>query len=201
MPKHLAEIVIDQGLVNKAEVLAAAKAADARGVPLITELVRRRDVDEVALVAAIRRHTRVTTADPATVKLDSDALREVSREVCRRLCVVPLSLASYHEGPRLLRLAMADPTDEVAIAEVEHVTGCRVEPVLVTLSAVKEMVEKGYGQFVTEVMRRSAVASRAETLDVAARLEAVIAVLVDKGVITEDELGEAMVAAESRRRG
>lgn len=178
-------------------MLAAAAAADAGGTSLITELVGRLALDEVAVVAAIRRHARVPTADPATVTLDSDALREVSREVCRRLKVVPLSLASYHAGPRLLRLAMADPTDEVAVAEVEHVTGCRVEPVLMTLSAVEEMAEKGYRQFVTEVMRRST--SAAESLDVAVRLEALVAVLVDKGVVSEAEIQAAMRAAKAKR--
>jgi hypothetical protein len=49
---------------------------------------------------------------------------------------------------------MADPTDAVAVAEVEHVTGCRVDPVLMTVSAVEELVEKTYRALVTEVMKR-----------------------------------------------
>src|SRR5262245_6061433 len=56
---------------------------------------------------------------------------------------------------------MADPTDAVAVAEVEHVTGCRVEPVLMTVSAVEELVERTYRALVTEVMKR--VGSRDET--------------------------------------
>jgi Type II secretion system (T2SS), protein E, N-terminal domain len=68
--------------------------------------------------------------------------------------VAPLSLSSYGGGGRVLRLAMADPTDAVAVAEVEHVTGCRVEPVLMTVSAVEELVEKTYRALVTEVIRR-----------------------------------------------
>jgi hypothetical protein len=160
VPKSLAEIAIDAGLVKRDEVVQAARVADREGVPLVVALVRELKVDELALVTAVRRQVRVPLSDPATVELDPDALREVQRPMCRRLRVLPLSLSVYDTGPRLLRLAMADPTDAVAIAEIEHHTGCRVDVTLMPLSAVEEMVESGYRQFVTEVMKRREVSSR-----------------------------------------
>jgi hypothetical protein len=160
VPKSLAEIAIDAGLVKRDEVVEASRKADQDKVPLVVALVREFAVDELALVAAIRRQVRVPLSDPATVDIDLDALREVQRPVCRRLRVLPLSVSVYDTGPRLLRLAMADPTDTVAIAEIEHVTGCRVDVTLMPLSAVEEMVEEGYRQFVTEVMKRDEVAGQ-----------------------------------------
>jgi hypothetical protein len=154
LPKPLAEIAIDAGLVDRDQVARAAAQADATGVPLIVALVRGQGLDELALVAAVRRQMRVPLSDPAHVQLDPDALREIPRDVCRRLRVLPLSVAVYNRGPRLLRVAMADPTDPVAIAEIEHISGCRIEVTLMPLSAIEEMVEKGYRAFVTEVMQR-----------------------------------------------
>jgi hypothetical protein len=49
---------------------------------------------------------------------------------------------------------MADPTDAVAVAEVEHLTGCQVEPNLLPLGTVEELVERSYRHLVTEVMKR-----------------------------------------------
>jgi Type II secretion system (T2SS), protein E, N-terminal domain len=154
LPKPLAEIVLEEGLANAASLERAAAAADRDGTPLVCALVRECEIDEVALLAALRRHVRVATEDPATVAPEPEAVREVQRDVCRRQRVAPLSLSSYGGEGRVLRLAMADPTDAVAVAEVEHVTGCRVEPVLMTVSAVEELVEKTYRALVTEVMRR-----------------------------------------------
>jgi Type II secretion system (T2SS), protein E, N-terminal domain len=154
LPKPLAEIVLEEGLANAASLERAAAAADRDGSPLVCALVRECEIDEVALLAALRRHVRVATEDPATVAPEPEAVRELQRDVCRRQRVAPLSLSSYGGEGRVLRLAMADPTDAVAIAEVEHVTGCRVEPVLMTVSAVEELVEKTYRALVTEVMRR-----------------------------------------------
>lgn len=222
MPKSLAEIAIDAGLVERDEVVEAARIADRDQIPLVVALVRQLDVDELGLVAAIRRQVRVPLADPATVELDLDALREIQRPVCRRLRVLPLSVSVFDSGPRLLKLAMADPTDAVAIAEVEHVTGCRVDVALMPLSAIEEMVETGYRQFVTEVMERREIRSRhaavadkqrtsnakdsdvaeppapttmpyhriSEEADITLRHQALLELLVERNLITEDEYEE-----------
>jgi hypothetical protein len=155
VPKPLAEIAIDAGLISRSELVRVAQLADEQGLPLVVALVRSAGVDEVSLVAALRRQARVPSADPAAVEVDPEALRELDRDVCRRLRVLPVSMQVAGNGARSFTVAMADPTDAVAIAEVEHHLGCRIEVILLPLSAVEEMVEQGYRAFVTEVMRRS----------------------------------------------
>jgi hypothetical protein len=156
VPKPLAEIVIEEGLATAADVEHAADWADRERAPMVVALVREVGLDEVALVAAIRRHVRVGLGDPAHASPELDAVRELPREVARRLRVVPLSIGSAGGGRRSLELLVADPTDAVALAEVEHVTGCEVEPKLMPLSAVEELVETSYRHLVTEVMKREA---------------------------------------------
>src|SRR5262245_35777475 len=65
---------------------------------------------------------------------------------------------------------MADPTDAVAVAEVEHMTGCQVTPVLMTLSAVEELVETMFRALVTEVIKRVGEPAAAEESPRAARV-------------------------------
>ncbi|WP_428261879.1 hypothetical protein [Haliangium sp.] len=155
MIKRLAEIVIDAGLASREQVVRGARIGDEQRMPLIAVLVHHAGLDELALVAAIRRQVRVPLIDPALVDYDPEAMRELPQETCRRLRVMPLAISIYDPDTRLLRLAMADPTDTMAIAEVEHVTGCRVEGHLIPLSAVEELIDKSYRSFVTEVMRRA----------------------------------------------
>ena len=223
MPKSLAEIAIDAGLVEHRQVVEAARIADREQSPLVVVLVRQLEVDELGLVAAIRRQVRVPLIDPAALELDVDALRQVQRQVCRRLRVLPLAITVYDSGPRWLKLAMADPTDAVAIAEVEHLTGCRVDVALMPLSAIEEMVETGYEQFVTEVMAHRQFASWdsetseddeeaqanskdsgaeasgpttlpyhriSEEADVLLRHQALLELLVERSVLSEDEYEE-----------
>jgi hypothetical protein len=153
MPKTLGEIAIEAGLVNKASAAKAGRMAEERKEPLVVVLVRELGVDEVALVGALRKQTRVPLIDPATIEIDPEALRQLSRDVCARLRVLPLSVTSDGAG-RLLRIAMADPTDESAVAEIEQLTHCDVEINALLLSAIEELVDKGYRQVNTAVVTR-----------------------------------------------
>jgi hypothetical protein len=198
--------------------------ADERKQPLIAILVRELGVDEVALVGALRKQTRVPLIDPADVQVDSEALRLVSRDVCARLRVLPLSVTSDASG-KVLRVAMADPTDTTAIAEIEELTQCEIELTALPLSAIEELVERGYRQVNTAITRsgtrltaRRAAANvereseisvtaqiplsslvglrDAAADDVELRLTALVEILMAKGLITEEELAEAL-----RKRG
>jgi hypothetical protein len=153
VPKTLAEIAIEVGLVTKASAAKAGKMAEQRKQPLVAILVRELKVDEVALVAALRKQTRVPLLDPAEIQADPDALRLVGRDLCYRLRVLPLSLTS--DGPaRILRVAMADPTDSSAVAELESVTRCEIDVAALPLSAIEELVDRGYKAVSTGVVSR-----------------------------------------------
>ena len=166
MPKTLAEIAIDAGLVNKTSAAKAGKMAEEQAEPLVVMLIRELGVDEVQLVGALRKQTRVPLIDPAEVQIDAEALRLVPREICGRLRVLPLAIDT--SGPtKVMKLAMADPTDETAIAEIEQLVQCDVDVSALPLSAIDELVAKGYRQINTVVVNRpsgpSLVTSKGKT--------------------------------------
>ena len=223
MPKTLAEIAIEAGLVNKTNAAKAGRLADERRVPLVVTLIKDLGIDEVALIGAIRKQTRIPLIDPADIQIDPDALRMLARDVCARLRVLPLAL--HNEGSsKILRLAMADPTDTAAVAEVELLTHCEIEVNALPLSAIDELVVKGYRQINTGIISRpgggtmfitskgklqnvetesevsvtaqipiSALQQAVGTDDLEARLTALVEVLTAKGLITEAELAAALL--------
>ena len=152
--KTLGEIAIEAGLVNKATAAKAGRMAEGRKEPLVVVLVRELGVNEVALVAALRKQTRVPLIDPGSIEIDPEALRQVPRDICARLRLLPLSLTTDRRG-KLLRIAMADPTDTQAVAEIEQMTHCDVEVNVLPLSAIDELVDKGYRQINTAVVSRA----------------------------------------------
>ena len=225
MPKTLAQIAVDAGLMSRADVGRARQLADEKRVPLVVALVRELGVDEVALVGAFRRELRMLSVDPRAVKPETDALREVSRDLCRRLRVVPLRVSGPPDDDKEIWLAMADPTDMGAIAEVERVTGAVVDPALLPLSAIDELIDRGYKELNTQVVKRGgggrvfganlAVHTRpharvgdgedtqdqsrtvpfhqiADEADALARVVALVKVLIDRGVLSEDEYAAAI---------
>jgi hypothetical protein len=204
--------------VNKADVARAGRTAEERKQPLVVALVRELNVDEVALVGAMRKQMRVQVIDPAGIQVDHEALRVLPRDVCFRLRVLPLAITPDGSG-RVLKLAMADPTDTAAVAEVEQLTHCDIDVSALPLSAIEELVDKGYKQVNTVVTGRggkvalgiprpisgdepsevsvtaqiplSALQAVGES-DLELRLNALTQVLVSKGLITEADLSDAL---------
>lgn len=222
MPKTLAEIAIEAGLVARGEVARAARAAEQRNVPLVVTLVRDAEVDELALLAALRKATRVKALDPGTLRPDPEALRMIPRDLCKRHRVLPVAVV-IDQGNRVLRIAMADPTDATALAEVEHVAGCELEVSILPLSAIDELTEQGFRGIQTQVTRprrpfgegatpstqphaRAMIGddtavtpstvpfhSVADEADLGLRLRALVRVLEGKGVLLEGELENAVI--------
>ncbi|HEX5058790.1 MAG TPA: hypothetical protein VFV99_05485 [Kofleriaceae bacterium] len=157
--KTLAEIAIEAGLVTKAGAAKAGRMAEERKEPLVVVLIRELGVNEVALIGALRKQTRVPLLDPAQVEVDPEALRIVPRDSCARLRVLPLGL-TLDGKTRVLRVAMADPTDTSAILELEVIANCEIEVTALPLSAIDELVDKGYKQFSTAVMSRQKLFGR-----------------------------------------
>jgi len=215
VPKTLAEIAIEAGLVARGEVARAGRQAEQKKVPLVVALVRDAGVDELALLAALRKATRVQALDPAGLRPDAEALRVVSRDVCRRHRVLPLSLGTEPGGARVLRIAMADPTDAAALAEIEHVAGCDVEVSILPLSAIDEHLQappprRLFGDGVpapsTQPHARANIGddtaltpattpyhSVADEADLGLRQRALIRLLEQKGILAEGELENAVI--------
>jgi hypothetical protein len=117
---------------------------------------------------------------------------------------------------------MADPTDTAAVAEIEQLTHCDVEVNALPLSAIDELVDRGYRQVNTAVVSRAGNAGAAVVVpsrgrppeaesevsvtaqmpvamlhamapdDLETRLTALVNALVAKGLVTEAELAEAL---------
>jgi len=223
MPKTLAEIAIEAGLVNKANAARAGRLADERKEPLVVTMIKELGIDEVALAGAIRKQTRVPLIDPAEIPLEPEALRLLSRDVCARLRVLPLGVSTDGTS-KIVRVAMADPTDTAAVLEVEQLTQAELEVSALPLSAIEELVEKGYRQINTAVLNRPTASVRVGSIetesevsvtaqipisslqppvgadDLEARLTALTSLLVAKGLITEAELAEALRVVAARNR-
>jgi hypothetical protein len=206
MTKSLSQIAVEAGLVSRADLSRAEELAEEQQLPLVVVLTRELGVDEVALVVALRRELRVLAIDPRAIRPDTEALRELPRDTCKRLRVVPLQVRGGEPGgdDKEIWLAMADPTDHGAIAEVERLTGAVVDVAILPLSAIEDLADRGYKELNTQVVRRSSrvfggdvrvsTAPHARTAEPAAaaaaeaKVDALLRLLVDRGVLRQDDV-------------
>lgn len=131
----LGTILLGRGLVTKEQLDQALRAQVVGGVRRLgTILVRMKVLTADQLTDALTAQgQRVVTVEG---EFNDNVRNKLPRHLCRKYSVLPLSL----EGNNVLKLAMADTLDAVAVAEVENYTGHAVQPVLARLSEIEREI-------------------------------------------------------------
>ncbi len=147
----LASALVSAGALDRATAELARAESDRDGVALVVTLVDRHRIPEEAILAVLDEETaRVALAD---LEIDTDAVREVPLDLAERRRLVPVQLELGER--RILRVAMADPLDHRAVAEIEAQSGALVEPLLASSSEIEAAIERAYRGLVTKVMHRA----------------------------------------------
>ncbi len=150
MTKTVTEIAVEAGLISKSAANRLGKTSKA---PMVVALVREAHVNEAALYSAMKKALRLPLLDVASAVADPETVRELPAEVAARLRALPLSTA-LDGNRKVLRVAMADPTDLVAIAELEETSDSDLELCLLPLSVLEEMIDRIYRAYSTAVVQR-----------------------------------------------
>src|SRR5215470_4411909 len=147
---RLGDRLIAEGLIT-AEHLAQALAAQ-KGTrdKLGTILVRLGILAEEPLLDFLSRQHNVPSITLTQLDIEQDVLRLVPGPLAEKLDVLPISRAG-----NTLTLAMADPTNVLALDDVAFMTNLQIQPVVATEVAIRQAIErvyKGPGDSVVDVM-------------------------------------------------
>jgi len=222
----LGDILVEERLLAREQLDQAKRAAGRLGAPLVSVLLDQGLVSEHALVDALCRRLRMEVYDPPRTLVELDAVREVLYEEADRYRLLPLQVM-HHGNQRVLRVAMADPLDTQAIEDIEFSTGCIVEPLIARPSQLADAIRTHYRGVVTKVIprprggadtdvvpvpgKRRRFGGDLEDADLRTRpiispqhmatteqkIDALVSVLVQRGVIAMDEYEERLSALVS----
>jgi len=135
--KQLAEILLESGFVDEAQLAAAYDEHQREGRSLGRVLVEHGVLTEAQLVAALAHQIGLPFVDLTDHNVDGSAVALVPAAVCRRHAVLPIG---YDEG-RLV-LAMADPGNVFALDDVRSMTGLELRPVVATRDDLLNAVDR-----------------------------------------------------------
>jgi hypothetical protein len=136
------KVLLSSGLLSPAQVERAFKACAHGGGPLWRHLREAANISDEELCDVIARAAelpRCTAADLQAV--DVAALTLVPADLCRLVCAMPVRLDAWGT----LVVAMADPFDEAARAEVEFAAGRPLRVELATERTVREAIARLHG--------------------------------------------------------
>ena len=123
--RRLGEILVERGLLTEAQLAQVAKLQQESGKRLGRLLIEQKAVTEPELLDALAEQLDVPLVTLRPGLYDAAAGALLTREVARRLEVLPLF--KVHDT---LTVATADPQDVPAIDEIRKISGCKVRIVL-----------------------------------------------------------------------
>ncbi|BDO42324.1 MAG: type II secretion system protein GspE [Cellulomonas sp. 73-145] len=135
--KQLGEILLDEGLVSEAQLLAALDEQGARNQSLGRTLVELGFLSEGQLVKALAEQVGMPFVDLDEYPVDRAAVSMVPAALCRRYTVLPVGI---RDGA--LMLATADPGNVVAVDDVRTVSGMQVVSVVATYDNVLRAIDR-----------------------------------------------------------
>jgi len=124
------------------EALAADQITDVSAVkkPRLGELlVNEGTITSDELAKALSKQLDVPSIDINTFQIERDALKLVSESVAKQYSVMPLAIRNGY-----LVVAMADPTDIMAIEALTALTKTRIKPLISTPEDIKKTIDRNY---------------------------------------------------------
>ncbi len=153
------DLLVQQGLLSAEDLEAAHVEAAERRQHLSQVVVDDGLVGEIEAVTTLAQFLRLEYVDLLDYPVDAAAARLVGETLARRYLALPVGWA----GGRMV-VAMADPTNVVAVDDIRTVTGAEVQPAVSTRSSILEAINR-YHRRDGEVENISAEAANAFAAD------------------------------------
>ncbi len=139
MSTRLGELLVRKGYITPEQLRKAREEQRVYGGSLKEHLVKLGCFTEEVLLAYLQREYRLPAADPASLEIPGEVIQLVPHALATKYHLIPISLNGSS-----LTLALADPSNMVAVDEIKFLTGADVKIVLATSSSIQRAVERFY---------------------------------------------------------
>ncbi len=134
---HLADVLVQRGLVAPDDVSRARSAHEQSGRGLVQSLLDQRSVSEPLLMAALAEQAGMAFVDLDENQADPAAVNLLPEYVCRRHTILPIG----RDGDTVL-IATADPGNVLALDDAKALLAVPVTPVLATPTSLANAINR-----------------------------------------------------------
>ncbi len=136
--RHLGTMLLQEGLLSRADLDRATEIQTETGMPLGRILVEEGFVKETDLVKTLAHHIGLEFVSLDEVTIDPSATALVPEALARRYAAISIG---FEEDGSLI-VAMADPANVLAIDDIRAITGMDVRPKVATRTEVEEAISR-----------------------------------------------------------
>ncbi len=137
--KQLGEVLIEQGIINQAQLEKALSTQKEKGGLIGEILVNLGLAKEEDIAQALTVQFGFPYLPLSNYDINEEIVNIVPARVARQYLLIPIDKISNN-----LTVAMSNPLNVQAVEDIELLSGCNVQVFVCTLSDIKKAIEKYY---------------------------------------------------------
>lgn len=137
--KQLGELLVERGSINKKQLEHALKTQREKGGLIGQVLVMLGYATEEAIAQALTAQYGFPYLPLKNYDIDSAIVKIVPKNVASQFCLIPIDKIGNN-----LTIAMSDPLNNLAIEDIELVSGLCVQIFVSTATDIRSAIEKYY---------------------------------------------------------
>lgn len=160
--KKLGDILINLNVITGSQLEEAlAKQKENKGIKLGEALVDLGFTSELEIASALKEQLHMDFVRLADIRIKEKVVGLISdKAILEKYLLMPFEFKINEPG--ILRVAMADPMDIVAMDDLCIITGCQIEPVIGTPCDIRAAIDKYYGDAENKKMADKYALERAQ---------------------------------------
>ncbi len=139
--KHLGELLIERGVINRDQLQMAIEHQKQNGGLIGEVLVSLKFASEEDIAQALTCQYGFPYLPLANYEIEPEVIKSVPENICRQFCLIPIDKIG-----KSLTLAMANPLNIQAIEDVEMMTGCTIQTFVGTAADIRNAIGKYYSK-------------------------------------------------------
>lgn len=141
--KRLGDMLVEANVITNDQLMEALAKQKESGSRLGEVLVDMKFTDEMEIAEAMAQQMKIPVAKIREAKLLPEVIALLPEEMVRKHNVIPFELDENNAN--ILRVAMADPLDIIAVDDLSIVTNMQIDVMAATPSDISYAIEKYYG--------------------------------------------------------
>lgn len=141
--QRLGDLLVDAGLLTEEQLQIALVRQKEIQQKLGYTLIDMGFTTEEQIAQALHRQLNLEMIKLSEIRIPEEVLKLVSESVLRKHSLIPYEFKKNNAN--ILRVAMADPLDIIAIDDISIVTNFQVEPVVSTAKEIAAAIDRYYG--------------------------------------------------------
>lgn len=139
MSSRIGELLLSRGIIDESQLENVQQHAKQNGGLINTAVVRLGLVEEAELVTLLSQQYALPVVQVEDYQIDAHVLSLVPQQLALKHHVIPLEL---HDNT--LTVAMADPSNIIALNDIKFITGFDIRVVLASDTDIRTHIEKYY---------------------------------------------------------